>query len=107
MLPLSLLLLVGTVTCLGAVGIFELPLLDGLTHLEEVADGLEQGLILATREGSWSIIISMRSPRARDPSSGGADWSERGTVLWPRIAPLLGRLVRCRRRKPVVTVPLA
>src|SRR3954465_2680166 len=73
--------------------------LDGLTHLEHVADGLEQSLLLAAREGRRSIITNRRRPRARDPSRGGGARSEGSTVLGPRVAPHLGSNIRSTSRR--------
>ena len=100
---LGLVCLVGTLLCLDAVAILELLLLNRLTHLEHVADGLEKGLLLAAREGSRSIITNRRSPLARDPSRGGGTRSEGSTVLGPRVVPHLGRNIRSRSRRLPVT----
>ena len=95
---LGLVCLVGTLLCLDAVAVLELLLLNRLTHLENVADGIEQGPLLTAREGSRSIITNRRSPLARDPSRGGGARSEGSTVLGPRVVPHLGSNIWSRSR---------
>src|SRR4051812_41400226 len=92
--------------CLDAVAVLELLPMNRLTHLEHVADGLEQGPLLAAREGSRSIITNRRSPLARDPSRGGGTRSEGSTVLGPRVAPHLGSNIRSRSRRLPVQITL-
>src|SRR4051812_11011695 len=98
--------LVGTLLRLDVVAVLELLLLDVLTHLEHVADGLEHGPLLAAREGHMSIITNRRSPLARDPSRGGGAGSEGSTVLGPRVAPHLWSNIRSRSRRLPVQILL-
>src|ERR1043165_4290576 len=103
---LGLLFLVGPLLRLDAVTVSELLLLDRLTHLEHVADSLEECLILMTRESSGSICTNRRSPLTRNPSRGGGIGSVGSTVLGPRVAPKLGSNIWSRSRRSPIQITL-
>src|ERR1043165_5148497 len=103
---LGLLCLVGPLLCLDAVTVSELLLLDRLTHLEHVADSLEECLLLMTCESRGGICTNRRTPLTRNPSRGGGNGSEGSTVLGPRVAPKLGSNIRSRSRRPPIQITL-
>ena len=49
--------------------LLDLTMLNGLTHLEQVAHGLEQTLLL--RSGETSLRLDLLALITRDPGSGG------------------------------------